>query len=141
MNYIKIEAKKGDFICSGEQLKEVLLKIKSYIKDSYFYFFDVQTVSGGYLAMNCGNMNSVCEFTSLEGILEKVMTVDQFISGVLIISQKKLDTEKMIPIDTEYDMKMQLSSALIEIRMFDTSWFECYTENEAITKELKKISF
>lgn len=77
-----------------------------------------------------------------ESFIKLSSQIDQFLSGVFFAIDnncKNLKTEQLeVRTEDEQFRCLPIEEVLIEIRAFDTSFFEIYTEDEKIIKELAK---
>ena len=84
------------------------------------------------------NSQELCVALSTDKLMDKVKKVIQFESGVFIAVQKKKKIEwdfERLP-ETEVSEGIQHSLADIEIRTFDYSFFEIYSNNIEVKKTI-----
>lgn len=126
--------------CTGEQLFEVL-KSFSKISHSKWLVSDIEgtTHHDAFLPFNNEKLNYW--YFDTKQLLTEVKKIIQFESGVfcLIEGELKIYKDDEIPF-TEASEELQLSDCLIEVRAFDFSYFEVYSNNlEYIKMILKNI--
>lgn len=125
--------------CLGWQLAEILKSIKEYTRTHDWYIFDVQGTSQISLHnLFTKNTQKLCIVHSTDELIDKVKRVIQFDSGVFMAFQKegeiKWDFDDLP--ETEEREGLQHPLAEIEIRMFDYSYFEVYSNNLEVEKIL-----
>lgn len=123
--------------CTGKQMKELLVHVEPWLQLCDWYLLDIR-------------INNHVEFLSSSGhhpqrisreILGSVCAqVDQFLSGIFLavpsgVSQPKLHLDAK----TEDEPSADLGDALLEIRAFDTSYFEIYTPLPALAERLHQL--
>lgn len=125
------------YFCRGIQLAQILECILDEISNCIWYISDVD-----YFNREKKNLfdtsKSLYKMTSSE-LIDKVKQVDQFLSGVFIAISidTKIDWINQINPVTETDEVMQINKSELEIRAFDTSYFEIYGVNKNIETKLK----
>ena len=119
----------ADYSCSGLQLAKILsLFLNSEMLFSW-YVFDTQNPS----------FNSPVDYYENTPLLmDKVSKVEQFMSGVFIAVKAGDDVnwnERHLPV-TEEDEGIQHEKAILEIRAFDTTYFEVYSFNKRVIEKI-----
>ncbi|MDQ1232537.1 hypothetical protein QE450_000035 [Paenibacillus sp. SORGH_AS306] len=128
---------KSEINCLGEQLVEIINCIREETSDLIWFAFDVFGSSDRAFAELFSNAYS--EFLSTDELIEKASGVIQFYSGVFIGIKKGRHVEwnfDRLP-DTEENEGLQHPEAEIEIRPFDTSYFEIYGMDSTIESKIK----
>lgn len=128
---------KDEFNCLGKQLVEILHSIREEIADLIWFSFDV--VGSSDQAVTELFLNPYITFLSTDELIHKSNEVVQFYSGVFIGIKKGKHVEwnsDMLP-ETEEDEGLQHPEAEIEIRPFDTSYFEVYGMDRSIENKIK----
>ncbi len=136
-NYlVKIQGSKG-VSCLGIQLLDILIVLSDYTKDLTWYAADVDAV--GYLATR---LNLQAPLPQLIGTLRRMMqlslAVDQFYSGVFFATTLSCDVAPTTELYTEDEEFRKIANSILEIRAFDTSFFEIYTSDKNIVTALVK---
>src|SRR5688572_12682505 len=119
--------------CTGAQLLLILNIIRPYVQGCIWYGADIEI-----------NRN-LCPMPGVEGAIPKkigrnddliklVANVDQFLSGVFFALPKDIGQVWNHEFYTEDEVFRDIKEAILEIRAFDTSYFEVYSSNlELIT--------
>ena len=122
-------------ICLGSQLISVINVLKKNLPAHTWYGADVQAVGKGGVDLSGFQLKSI---GSDEQFISYCLNISQFIWGVfLCISKVCLPSNVELGTEDEPFRSIPCSGILIEIRMFDTSYIEIYSEDENM---LKKIS-
>lgn len=124
--------------CLGSQFAEILTSIKDYTESHDWYVFDVLGTSSSPLhELFHENSQELCVL-STDKLMDKIKKVIQFESGVFMAVQKEKKIEwdfEHLP-ETEANEGIQHSLADIEIRTFDYSFFEIYSNNIEVKKTI-----
>lgn len=123
--------------CTGKQLKELLVHVEPWVCLCDWYLLDVR-------------INNYVEFLGSSGqhlqrisrkILDSICAqVDQFLSGVFLAVPSSVSQPKLhLDTKTEDEPSLDLGDALLEIRAFDTSYFEIYTPLPALAERLHQL--
>lgn len=137
LKYILIRFKDDQFQCKGYQLKNILCILESFTKDFNWYVTDVLTNTGYVKDLPIDNLNFVGSTKKLKSI---AANIEQFDSGIFIAASKtfNIDKYKLKRFDTDSDPEMHIPEALIEIRAFETTFFEIYTYDQSVIDKLMK---
>lgn len=126
---------KDEFVCSGPQLISVVESVKGRLPSHIWYGADIETVGKGASYYNLERIGSDSE------LIEYCSKVDQFFSGVFLYIDSRFESQNFqeIVLETEDPpyRPINCKGVLLEIRAFDTSYFEIYSEEEISV--LKKI--
>lgn len=123
------------FSCTGEQLGIILDRLKPLIKSCDWYIADLENIPGP--------TNSLYEshkpvlIGSTEALLDFTRTVSQFSSGIFLAVpniNSVVHWERSFWTDDE--PFQELDEAFLEIRAFDTSYFEIYAERADLIRDL-----
>lgn len=139
MNVLQLQGEdiNGDQICcSGEQVITVLSAILSVQNFDGFSWYAAALVS--FPPTDFCQDERFEEVTDLNQLMEKISLVEQLEDGVILAI--KSDVIPSIDADfitAEAPMRKFLMQSTLEIRMFDTSWIEVYTEIPQITVALQ----
>ena len=136
---LKIEQFSTDeTICLGKQLAQIIKYAGEILEPHFWYGGNIFSLSKNskqdsfnlFLIGDDNNLLKICD------------EVEQFLSGVLFAVKKEFLQQdiRCLSVDTEdvQYRELKIDGILIEIRMFDTSFFAIYSESEAIIKELAK---
>lgn len=124
--------------CLGEQLAQILSCISVETKDCNWYVFDVDYFNKSQSKLFATSTN-IYHFENTDELVSHVVKIDQFLSGVFIAIKKDVLVEwdiERLP-ETEMDKFMQHDEAELEIRAFDTSYFEICGMNPFIEAKIK----
>jgi hypothetical protein len=138
----KLEIRADDFesntICMGWQLVEILKNFKD-LKYRKWVVFDVYgTTHDDLLKLFKVDKTRKIDFDSTERLISSVEKVIQFEQGVfcLVSDSKKLEFKDGFP-ETEAPEGMQIKDSLVEIRTFDYTLFEIYSNNKKYLGKIK----
>jgi hypothetical protein len=127
----------NEIVCTtGFQMTKVLQIIKEDLLNCIWYCGDIST--------NCNifddSSKSRKEYFKLEDteqLMKFAMQIDQFLSGVFLAIPKSICHPNLeYNFDTERESTTDLGDAILEIRAFDTSFFEFYSSRTEITERL-----
>ncbi len=128
LNVIRITGKQveGESICcSGVQLRELLDQISSWVNDCVWYLSDVKVNNSVEICI-AGELQK--QRLSNEALSKLCSQVDQFLSGIFLAVPAKIVNPRLNSgILTEDEPSSDLGDVILEIRAFDTSYFELYT--------------
>lgn len=123
--------------CSGEQLRELLHQLKSWVNDCVWHVSDVKT-NNSVESLVSGELQK--QRLSTDFLNELCSQVDQFLSGIFLAVPAKIDMPHLNPgLVTEDEPTVDLGDAILEIRAFDTSYFELYTADNKLAEWLKNF--
>lgn len=129
-------------VCLGSQLKSIIKNLSELIESHVWFGADVDAISPipEKLGINSFQLRKIGDVHSLVNLCENI---DQFLSGVFIaVKEKNPNTkysELRIGTEDEQFRPLNLNGILIEIRAFDTSYFEIYSDNFDLMEKLSKI--
>lgn len=138
--YLEVDGKvfNDEFSCLGRQLAEILTVIHHFNTSYTWFVFDVGGGSHQSIEEFFVGESKPAYFSSTEQLLTSVKEVVQFDSGVFIASDSKELTWSLEEVPhTEAEQTMQVEGSVIEIRAFDFSAFEIYTDNYSLYQVLK----
>lgn len=125
--------------CLGIQLVLILEAIYESIKDSVWVVSDLDDNCGISSELFPNNDFKICIISNTNELLLKIRKVNQFYSGVFIAIGRDIRIlPKSIP-ETDAEEGIQIEESVLEIRAFDTSYFEVYSN--AIIVEILKQKF
>ena len=123
----------NDFACQGEQLGDILNFIKNLLPPHIWFGSDIWTNSNRYLNDNFESFK-LKEIGDLTTLICLASQTSQFMNGIFVAIKKEetfLEASFDLELGTENEefRIIDLTGIIIEIRAFDTSYFEIYTEN------------
>ena len=124
-----------EFSCLGQQFANIIEILMKDIPAVVWYASDVDSI---------GDNSFISHYTSpypqkigsTEELLEFVKKVDQFLSGVFLafpVDKGDVLSESFYTEDEPY---RSIGEAILEIRPFDTSYFEVYSYRKELIKKL-----
>lgn len=139
MNVLQLQGKEindDDTSCTGKQVAAVLSLVLSAQDFTGFSWYAAALVS--YLSIDLCQHKNFDKITDISQLIEKIKPVVQLEDGVIIAIENGTlpitDAEFITAEAPTYKFVMQ---SLIEIRVFDTSWIEVYTEVSQIIVALQ----
>lgn len=120
--------------CTGKQMRELLAQVDPWVRACDWYMLDIKTNNSvDLLAVTGQNPQRL----SGEKLREVCARVDQFLSGIFLAVPSSLSHPRLnLDAVTEDEPSLGLGDALLEIRAFDTSYFEVYTPLLALAQRL-----
>jgi hypothetical protein len=125
---IKIKGKK--FSCSGNQLVEILQIVNDPAVGSW-YCDDVEANKKDSDELII-NINKVNRIGSTKDFIKFSYEVSQFYSGVFVYVDKNYKLSKLNDMDTEENQFENFNNEILQIRAFDTSYFEIYSNDKEL---------
>mgnify|MGYP000673951968 CR=1 FL=1 len=113
------------FSCLGSQVSTILSLLS--IKGNW-YLMDISTNTSGEEGV-------FLEFENTELLINYTNTVNQFLSGVFLLIERKIQIQE--PMYTEDIPFRNDLEALLEIRTFDTSYIELYSDDHNLIEKLQ----
>lgn len=129
-------------VCLSSQLKSIIENLSKLIGPHVLFCADIDAFSPmpKKLGFDSFELKKMGNDSSLINLCENI---DQFLSGVFIAVREKNPSQQCLEllIDTEDDQfrSLDLDGVIIEIRAFDTSYFEIYSEDPVLMKNLSEI--
>ncbi|MDN3506643.1 MAG: hypothetical protein P0S96_05390 [Simkaniaceae bacterium] len=118
---------KEEFACTGAQLISVVESLKGRLSSHVWYGADLRGAGHGGL-QRIGADSELIEYCS---------KVDQFLSGVFLCIDSRYTSQNFqeIALETEDPpfRPIDCEGVLLEIRAFDTSYFEIYSEDQELS--------
>lgn len=126
------------FVCLGTQLISIIKSIESYLAPHLWYGADVQAVGKGASKHGLNSIQLSRIGSDLQ-FIEYCSEIEQFIWGVFLCIDQNFSSQNIqhIELETEDERFRSINAEgiLLEIRAFDTTYFEIYTDKiELITK-------
>jgi hypothetical protein len=124
------------FSCLGSQLALLIESMAAHTADCTWYAGDVNTNSGYPAFANYGR--SCARVGTTQILIDNVQLYEQFLDGVFVAVPVNCGGRvDGVDVYTEAPERMQIPGATIEIRTFDTSYFEVYTTSAEIVATLR----
>ena len=129
-------------VCLGYQLKSIIESLGKLLEPHVWFCADVDAISPipKKLSIDSFQLKKIGNNSYL---IELCENIDQFLSGVFIAVKESNQNIKLMDlcIGTEDDQFrfLDLNGVLIEIRAFDTSYFELYSEDAGLMRKLSKM--
>jgi hypothetical protein len=121
--------------CLGSQLTQIVTLLNELLGDLTWYVADIDTV-GESRYPSTPTPDRVGDSHQLVDLFQKV---DQFLRGVFIaVKAEVVDPQLRTDVDTEDPVSVDLGDAIVEIRAFDTSYFEIITRDDRIADFLSR---
>jgi len=129
-------------ICLGAQLISIINSIESYVIPHLWYGADVEAVGKGARKHGLNNIQLREIGTDLQ-FIEYCSEIEQFMWGVFVCVDKNFSSQNIQDIELETEDKpfrsINAKGVLMEIRTFDTTYFELYSEDIQLMNKLSKI--
>ncbi|MBA3814966.1 MAG: hypothetical protein H0X29_00280 [Parachlamydiaceae bacterium] len=131
-------------ICLGTQLILIIKTLKEFLAPHIWYGADIEAVGIGAMKNDLNNIQLNPTGTDSE-FIQYCSGIDQFIWGVFLCIDANLSSQniQIVELETEDEPFRSISwnGVLLEIRAFDTSHFEIYSEDiKTIEMISKKFS-
>lgn len=129
----------GQVVCLGSQLIAIVNCIKHTLAPHTWYGADIIAVGKEIKKHNLSRV-FLKEIGTDLSMIELCSGTDQFLSGVFLAIRNEFSNQKLdnIEADTEDEefRPLNIGGVLIEIRAFDTSFFEIFSEDELLIKKI-----
>ncbi|MEX0961297.1 MAG: hypothetical protein WDZ28_00360 [Simkaniaceae bacterium] len=130
-------------ICLGSQLLSIIKNLSELIEPHIWLCADIDAISSipQKLGIESFQLKKIGDDSSLINLCENI---DQFLSGIFVAIIKKNqanlnDLDLCTRTEDEPFRSLDLDDVLIEIRAFDTSYFEIYSENKPLMEKLAEL--
>ena len=129
-------------VCLGSQLKSIIKNLGKLVEGCIWFCAEVDAISPipQKLGIESFRLKKIGNNSSLINLCENI---DQFLSGVFVgvrEQNQSLQLEDLcVGTEDERFRALDLNGVLIEIRAFDTSYFEIYSESFEVMKKLSKV--
>ena len=129
------------FICLGIQLISIVNALKNFLPKHLWYGADVDAMGKGAMQTNINDAQLNLIGTDLD-FIQYCAGIDQFIWGVFLCIDKSFSSQNIEGVELETEdppfRSIDCNGILLEIRTFDTSYFEIYSESEEIINVISK---
>ena len=126
-------------ICLGTQFISLIHVLKDLLPAHTWYGADVDAVGAGASLLNIRGWQPNIIGTDQQ-LIQYCSEINQFIWGEFICIDSKYSSKSTLNIELETEdlpfRPLSIEGALMEIRMFDTSYIEIYAEGETIITNL-----
>ncbi len=126
-------------VCLGSQMIEIINLLKGVLEPHVWYAADIDAFGKGMSDHNL-SFQGIKKIGTDDSLVSICTEIDQFLSGIFIAIREKSCSQSFIEenISTEDEpfRLLKIDGVLLEIRAFDTSFFEIFSENESLIKEL-----
>ncbi len=129
-------------ICLGSQLISIVNFIKDMLPKHFWYGADINAVGKDAMRFNVNDVRLNIIGTDSQ-FTEYCSQIDQFICGVFLCIDSNYFSQNIqeIQLETEDERFRSIScdGILLEIRTFDTTYFQLYSEDLTIMKKLSDM--
>lgn len=128
-----------EVVCLGTQLKAIIENLRELLEPHAWFCANVDAFSSmpKKLGIDSFQAKKIGEDSDVIALCE---SINQFLSGVFIAIKKEAYDQNISDLKIKTEDKefrdLNLNGVLIEIRTFDTSYFELYSEDEELIKAL-----
>jgi hypothetical protein len=133
---------KDGVISLGTQLISIVSSIEHYLMPHLWYGADVDAVGKGARKYGLNNIQLNKIGSDLQ-FIEYCSEIEQFIWGVFLCIDKNFSSQNFQGIELETEDEpfrpINAKGIVMEIRTFDTTYFELYSEDEVLINELSKM--
>jgi hypothetical protein len=121
--------------CLGSQLAHIVSLLSECLGEVVWYSTDVDLVGHGFPVP----AQTLQVLGRSPRLIELANKVDQFLRGVFLAVDAKIPIPQFRKdIDTEDAVEAELGNAIIEIRTFDTTYFELYTQDSQLAEYIER---
>ena len=128
-------------ICLGTQLISIVHALKDFLPEHLWYGADVVAVGKNATNSNVNDTQANLIGNDLH-FTKYCSGIDQFIWGVFLCINSRFSSPNIQDIEIETEdpsfRSIACDGILLEIRTFDTSYFEIYSEDKKITEIISK---
>jgi len=129
-----------EVICLGSQLISIVTSIKNDLLPHIWYGADVDAIGKG--ARKYNNIQLSLIGSDLQ-FINYCSEIDQFIWGDFLCIDSNFTSQSFQDIELETEDEpfrpINANGVLIEIRAFDTTYFEIYSDNKELITKISKI--
>ena len=131
-----------EVICLGSQLISIVTSIKNDLSPHIWYGADVDAVGKGAKKYNLNKIQLSLIGSDLQ-FINYCSEIDQFIWGDFLCIDSNFTSQSFQDIELETEDEpfrpINANGVLIEIRAFDTTYFEIYSDNKELITKISKI--
>lgn len=136
-SFVRLQAKHFDsgFVCEGAQLKEIIQGLELDKLCLSWFVADIDAEQESPQGVSRRDYR-LCQIGSTDQVIAITDEIDQFLSGVFVaFTDPAVGANYSEKIATEDPPFREILGALIEIRCFDTSYFEVYSSDEKLLQQ------
>ncbi len=130
---------KAKFVCLGSQLSSIISYIRDFLPKHTWYGADVDAIGKGATKHNVNNIQ-LNEIGSDLQFIDYCSEIEQFIWGVFLCINSNFSSQPIQSVELETEdepfRSIPCDGVIFEIRTFDTSYFEIYSDDESLMKML-----
>jgi len=129
-------------VCLGSQLHSIIKIVNDLIEPHIWFGADIDAISPipEKLGIDSFQLRKIGDNFSLMNLCRNI---DQFLSGVFLAVKEKNQNVKChdfnIGTEDEQFRPLSIDGVLLEIRAFDTSYFELYSDDIFLMEKISKI--
>lgn len=133
-----------DLVCLGSQLNEIIDFLQPFLPKHVWFGANISVsfTSGNTFREDSYTDFSLKKIGSISEFKNELSVTDQFMSGVFIAIKTDcvINSYTLIKVDTEDSefRQININGVIVEIRTFDTSYFEIYSEDYALMKKISE---
>jgi len=124
--------------CEGYQLVELLTWLVRY-RDGIWYIGDL-TFNEFQPALEKYNSATPLLAGNTNYLIDMINPETQLFSGVFLLFTEEQQNINIIDIDTEADVFENFANEILQIRAFDTSYFEVYSSDRLLINNIKNAN-
>lgn len=126
-------------ICLGRQLISIVNSIKDFLPEHVWYGADIKAVGNGIMKYNINTVQlNVIGTDSL--LIEYCSEIEQFIWGEFVCVDSRISSQNIqgVKLKTEDEpfRSIRCEGVLLEVRAFDSTYFEIYSEDIELIKKI-----
>ena len=133
---------KDKVVCLGTQLISIIKSIKDFLPPHVWYGADVEAAGKGAKKHNLNNIQPNIIGNDLQ-FIDYCAEIEQFIWGVFLCVDDNFSSQNIHGLELETEDESFRSIAcdgiLVEIRTFDTTYFEIYSEDIEFMKKISQL--
>ena len=126
-------------VCLGSQMISIINFLKHILEPHTWYGADIDAFGKGVKKFTL-DPKYIKKIGTDASLIKICSEIDQFLSGLFFAIQNKYSVQKSIALNISTEDEpfrpLNIEGILIEIRTFDTSYFEFFSEDEIIIKKL-----
>lgn len=129
-------------VCLGSQLKHIVENLSRLIDPHVWFCADIEAISSipTELGLDSPRLRKIGNDISLTNLCANI---DQFLAGVFIAVKEEDQNLESLDVhawtEDEQFRSLHLDGGIIEIRTFDTSYFELYSDDSGLMEKLSLI--
>jgi hypothetical protein len=129
-------------VCLGKQLISIVNSIKDFLPQHVWYGADIDAVGKGARKYNLNSIQLNLIGTDFQ-FIEYCSEIEQFIWGEFLCIDSNFSSQNIQNVELETEDEpfrpIDCKGVLMEIRAFDTTYFEIYSQDIELMKKISKI--